>query len=268
MNILVTGSSGFISLHLIPKLEEQGHHLNKMDVKNDKWDDVRKYSQCRFATLGVDCVIHLAAQIDVQQSIERPVWYNQNNTDGTLNLLQACVENKVKRFIFASTAAADSPQSPYGASKLCGETWCDIFNKCYGLSTISLRFFNVYGQGTDKGVIPTWIKAIKNGEGPIIYGGNQVRDFIYVDDVVRAIICAIECEAIGVCEVGTGKGIAIFDLAQEILGVMESDLKIIPKERKEGEIEESIARHTAHTQAWIGFKSHYTLEQGLSEMIK
>lgn len=268
MNILVTGSEGFISSHLIPKLKELDHSVIDMDIKNSNIENVWLYQACLSKTEGIDCVVHLAAQIDVQQSIERPTWYNLNNVDGTLNMLVASKQNKVKRFIFASSAAADLPQSPYGLTKLCGEQWCDIFNRCYGLSTISLRFFNVYGKGTDKGVIPTWIKAIKNGERPVIYGGNQVRDFIYVEDVVRAIICAMDCEATGVCEVGTGQGTTIYNLACWISSILKLDGKLEMHKQLEGEIQESIARHTSHTQAWIGFKSHYTIEQGLREMLK
>lgn len=270
MNILVTGSSGFIASHLIPKLEGLGHDVITMDIKTI--GDVRSKEQCLDFTEDMDYVIHLAALTDVQESIRELRLSNFNyydtNLSGVVKMLNASVKNGVKRFIFASSAAAQNPQSPYGTTKLCGESWCEVFNQCYGLSTISLRFFNVYGIGTNRGVIPTWINQIRQGKRPVIYGGNQIRDFIYVKDVVEAIVCAINSPAVGMCEVGTGRGIAIFDLAQEILSAMKSDLKIIPEERKEGEVQESIARHMAHTLNWIGFKAQYTLKQGLGEMLK
>jgi UDP-glucose 4-epimerase len=276
MRILVSGDKGFIGSHLIPKLKELGHQVVGMDIKvisptGDNWlhsEDIRSYPDCLVHTRGVDCVVHLAAFIDVQESLRDKMTYCQNNIQGTVNLLEVARVNGVERFIFASSAAADLPQSPYGVTKLCGEQWCDIFQKCYGLSTVSLRFFNVYGKGTDKGVIPTWINAIKNGEKPVVYGGNQTRDFIYVDDVVDSIIKAMECDATGVCEVGTGRGVKIYDLAHDLVDIMGSKVRVQIENQREGEVEESHARHMAHTQAWLGFKPKYTLEQGIKEMLK
>jgi UDP-glucose 4-epimerase len=266
VNILVSGSSGFIASHLISKLKELGHKVIGMDIKGKSSLDICNIGDVIIAMRNVDVVVHLAAYTEVQDSIEFPMRYYDNNLTGLMNMLDIASSKKIKRFIFASSAAADNPQSPYGVSKLCGEHWCGIFQKCYGLSTVSLRFFNVYGKGTDKGVIPTWIKAIKNGERPVIYGGNQVRDFIYVKDVVDAIIYAMESQEVGTFEVGTGRGIAIFDLAQDILEVMGSDLKIIPDEKKSGEIEISMAG--MGELSGLGYKAKYTLKQGLKEMIK
>jgi UDP-glucose 4-epimerase len=266
MNILISGDCGFVGQHLVSKLTLK-HNLRGMDIKHSSWEDIRNYGDCLVNMEKQDVVIHLAAFTDVQQSITSTPLYSVNNIEGTLNLLNAAKNMGVKRFIFASSAAADNPQSPYGVTKLCGEHWCDVFQKCYGLSTVSLRFFNVYGKGTDKGVIPIWIDKIRKSERPIIYGGNQIRDFVYVDDVVRAIICAMECDATGTYEVGTGCGIAIFDLAFVLLEAMKSKLKIIPEEAKAGEIQESIATDTERTLDYLGFKAKYTLKQGLKEML-
>lgn len=265
MKILVTGSSGFVAKHLIPKLEKLGHFVYDMDLEYGY--DCKSYDDCLACIKDSEVVIHLAAFTDVQESITYPVEYFVNNLGGLVTMLGVADTKHVKRFIFASSAAADSPQSPYGVTKLCGESWCDIFKKCYGLSTISLRFFNVYGNGTDKGVIPLWIKAIKNGERPVIYGGNQVRDFVYVKDVVDAIVLAMKSNRVGTYEIGTGKGIAIFDLSFVLLEAMKSDLKIIPKEAKDGEIQKSIASIGSSGYVW-GWKPKYTLEAGLKEMLK
>jgi len=269
MKILVTGSNGFVGSHLIPKLEKQGHKITGMDIKDDFKQDIRNSERCLLDTINIDCVIHLAALADVQDSIMRPAIYNRTNVVGLLNLLRASDTNKVKRFIFASSAAADNPQSPYGVTKLCGEHWCDIFQKCYGLSTVSLRFFNIYGKGTDKGVIPIWIDAIKKGERPVIYGGNQTRDFVYVDDVVRAIICAMECDATGVYEVGTGIGTSMLDLCGTLFTIFDLEgYAVESKPSKDGEIRHSRAKRTEHTLDDLGFKAKYTLEQGLKEMLE
>jgi nucleoside-diphosphate-sugar epimerase len=276
MNILVSGSEGFIASHLIPKLKELGNTVVGMDIKNGKKYDVRDISNCQRMVKGKDIVIHLAALTDVQQSIDEPLEYELSDTTAVTNMLMVSIieqwkNDKNVRFIFASSAATDDPQSPYGVAKLCGEHWCDIFNKCYGLSTISLRFFNVYGKGADKGVISTWIKAIKNGERPIIYGGNQVRDFIYAKDVVDAIICAMDKQThdvSGVFEVGTGTGTSMDGLFFAITKCMNIGLQPVLEPQRNGEIQESIAKDTEHTLDYLGFKAQYTLKQGLQEMLK
>jgi UDP-N-acetylglucosamine 4-epimerase len=171
MNILVTGSKGFIASHLIPKLENLGHKVIGMDIKNDKEEDVRSYVNClEYVILDIDYVIHLASAIDVQDSIADPIYYADNNEMGLINMLDACIDKGIKSFVFASSAAAQNPESPYGATKLNGETWCNVFHKCYGLSTVSLRFFNVFGNGAVNGVIPKWMSMIKRGESPVING--------------------------------------------------------------------------------------------------
>jgi UDP-glucose 4-epimerase len=279
MRILVSGSEGFIASHLIPKLKELGHDVTGMDIKvisptSDNWlhsEDIRSYPDCLVHTRNIDCVVHLAAFIDVQESLRDKMTYCQNNIQGTVNLLEASRANGVKRFIFASSAAADSPQSPYGVTKLCGEYWCDIFNKCYGLSTISLRFFNVYGKGTDKGVIPTWIKAVKLGNGIKVNGGKQVRDFIYVSDIVDAIIHTINIEDVGVYEVGTGKGTQLWgDLVPTLERVMEKEFSWVVDKPPENETQISVAYTTEESMDYreTGWKPKYTLEQGLREMQK
>jgi nucleoside-diphosphate-sugar epimerase len=271
MRILVTGSNGFIGSHLVPKLKELGHDVVGMDIKNNlrgqsqnvsSWDDCLRYVE------GMDVVIHLAALIDVQDSIDEIDKYFENNLSGTFNILDASRHFGVKRFIFASSAAADSPQSPYGVTKLCGEIWCDIFNKCYGLSTISLRFFNVYGKGTDKGVIPTWIKKIKKGEMPELYGdGEQTRDFIYVKDVVGAITNAINSKACGVYDIGSGKSVTLMELCEKLLDITKSDLEIMPRKGLDGEVRHSEAGIVPAFKQ-LKWKPKYTLEEGLREMLK
>lgn len=285
MNILVTGSSGFIASYLIPLLKSDGHNVFGVDIKqimsnNDviKHDehgciesrimnDVRNRHDCYWFTGNIDCVVHLAARVDVQESVNAALPYYETNLTGTLNMLEAARINNVKRFVYISSAAADRPTSPYGATKLDSELWCNLYNECYGLSTISLRPYNVYGKGNGKGVIDTWANRIKEGRELVVYGGNQVRDFVYIKDVANAIMQAISSKSIGVCEVGTGRGVSILKLAMAMQDVSGIKVGINIKEPKDNEINVSYARHLEHTKKWIGWYPKYSLEQGLSEML-
>lgn len=268
MNILVSGSNGFIASYLIPELEALGHTVNGMDIKRNPFEDVRGYADCLARVGRNDVIVHLASKVDVQESIKNKLTYNDHNLKGTLNMLEASRGCGVKRFVYISSAAADNPTSPYGVTKLCGEIWCDLYNKCYGLSTISLRPFNVYGKGNGKGVIDIWVDNIKNGIKPIVYGGEQIRDFVYVKDVVGAIIKAIDSDSVGMCEVGTGVGTRIYELSHAVFNVMDVDFKVEMLEQKKNEIEESVARNLKNTKQMIGWKHEYSLEQGLEDMLK
>ena len=256
MKILVTGSAGFIASHLIPKLDLK-YDVIPMDIKGI--GDVRSQEQCHDFVNEIDVIIHLAALVDVQESIRIPKHYHDTNVGGTLNLLSAAEFFKVKRFIYISSAAADNPTSPYGIQKLTSEKYCDFYHKQYGLSVITLRLFNVYGSGNGKGVIDKWINAVRRNERPVIYGGRQVRDFIYVEDVVDSICSQIESTETGVKDSATGIGTDMLDLCNIILRIMKkTDLKPIVKPQQTGEIQESIGRPCACS---------YSLRDGLKRCI-
>jgi nucleoside-diphosphate-sugar epimerase len=177
--------------------------------------DIRDPEVCREAVRGVDYVLHQAAIPSVPRSIQDPVASNAVNVGGTLNLLVAARDARVKRFVFASSSSVygegealpkvesmpPAPLSPYGLQKLAGETYSALFDRLYGLPTVSLRYFNVFGprQNPDSeyaAVIPRFITAVKTGETPIVYGdGEQSRDFTFIADVVEANLLA--CEAGG-----------------------------------------------------------------------
>tara|TARA_R110002074_G_scaffold126028_1_gene263922 strand:+ start:213 stop:1148 length:936 start_codon:yes stop_codon:yes gene_type:complete len=230
MRCIVTGGAGFIGSHLVDKLVDGGHeviifddlstgkeeNINseakffKLDISdksifNEK--RIKDYSMGDIMT-GVDVIFHTAALARVQPSIDDPVGFNNVNVNGTLNLLKACVDYNVKRFIFSSSSSVygevekkdlptseDSklnPMSPYALQKLIGEQYCKLFSDIHNLETASLRYFNVYGNrmsldGAYKLVIPIFTEQILNGESMTIRGdGNQRRDFTYVNDVVDA----------------------------------------------------------------------------------
>jgi nucleoside-diphosphate-sugar epimerase len=166
---------------------------------------ITSLSDCQVACEGIDYVIHLAALKSVPESFDYPVTYNTVNIDGTLNILTATYQAKVKRLVFASSAAVygdqgDSivyegtlprPQSPYGLTKLTGEHYCRLFAESYGLPTVALRFFNVYGPRASGEMISLFTRAILKGEKLTIFGtGNATRDFIYIDDLVESVLKA------------------------------------------------------------------------------
>ncbi|MFQ5465985.1 MAG: NAD-dependent epimerase/dehydratase family protein, partial [Thermodesulfobacteriota bacterium] len=222
---LVTGGAGFIGSNLCEKLAAGGHGVRVLDdlstglVENLRGlegsvelvrGDIRDRATAREAVRGMDFVIHLAALGSVPRSVEDPETTHDVNATGTLVMLNAAREAGVRRFVYASSSSVygdtpvlpkietmdANPQSPYAVSKLAGEYYCRVFHRVYGLETVSLRYFNVYGrrQRPDSqyaAVIPLFVSAVLRGESPTINGdGEQTRDFTFVDDCNQANIKA------------------------------------------------------------------------------
>ena len=224
---LITGGAGFIGSHIVETLVRKKQFVrvldnfssgNKKNLKEiiDKIElikgDIKSLDTCIRATKGIDFVLHQAALRSVPKSMKNPKEYNEVNINGTLNMLEAALKNKVKSFVFASSSSVygdinnfperedflPQPISPYALTKLSGEHYCRIFSQHYGLPTVSLRYFNVFGprQSLDDEyavVIPKFINCILNAKSVPIYGtGRQSRDFTYVANVVEANILAIQ----------------------------------------------------------------------------
>jgi UDP-N-acetylglucosamine 4-epimerase len=230
---LVTGCAGFIGSNLIESLLQQGqrvvgldnfstgfqHNLEQVEaaVGPEKWShlrfirgDIRSLDTCREACEGVDYVLHEAALGSVPRSIDDPITSHESNVTGFLNMLVAARDARVKRFVYAASSAAygdhpglpkveetvGRPLSPYGAGKYMNELYADVFGRCYGLETVGLRYFNVFGprqdpDGAYAAVIPKWIAAMLRGETVYINGdGETARDFCFIDNVVQANILA------------------------------------------------------------------------------
>jgi len=221
IKFLVTGGAGFIGSNIVSELLQSGHSVRVLDnfssgkrenLRKFEKDieliegDIRSYHIVQQAVKGIEVVLHEAALPSVPRSIKDPITTNEVNVNGTLNILEASVSANVRRVVYASSSSVygDNPElpkheamlpnplSPYAVSKLAGEKYCSVFSMIYGLETISLRYFNVFGPNQDpssqySAVIPKFIKAIKNNEQPVIYGdGEQSRDFTYVSNVVEA----------------------------------------------------------------------------------
>ncbi|MEM2179051.1 MAG: NAD-dependent epimerase/dehydratase family protein, partial [Candidatus Methanomethylicaceae archaeon] len=220
---------------------------------------------------------------------KNPILVNEVNVVGSLNVLKIAIEENVDKFIYASSCAIYgeaenlpikeedklNPLSPYASSKISVEYYCKVFYKAYGLKTICLRYFNVYGPrqktGEYAGVIPIFIQRIKNNKPPIIYGdGKQTRDFVYVKDVVDASIKALEKEeAVGeIFNIGSGEAITINQLAETLLKILGKEkLKPIYKKERIGDIKNSYA-NIEKAKKILGYKPKYTLIDGLKEMLQ
>ena len=304
--ILVTGGAGFIGSHIVDRLLHEGVKVRVLDdlSTGDKANlaahknnnslqfiegDIRNYSQVMNAVKGVDAVIHEAALVSVTLSVENPLLSHEINLNGTVNLLKACLEANVKRFVFASSCAIygdtetmpiheglePNPLSPYAAHKLGAEKYAQKFHKVHGLETVSLRYFNVYGPrqkyGPYSGVISVIVNRLLENKPPTIYGdGKQTRDFVNVNDVVEANLLALSKKAaVGeVFNIGTGEAITINKLTKIIQKTAgKADLEPIHAEPRPGDIEHSYADITKAKRK-LRYKPQVKLEQGLREIVK
>src|SRR5258707_5904076 len=241
MRYLVTGGAGFIGSNTVDELVRRGHDVVVLDDLSSgktanlarvrtriKWiqDSVTNLDAVHEACRGVDCVIHLAAQTSVPRSVKDPIETNLINVDGTLNVLVASRDAKVKRVVFASScavygktsvlpireSAALAPISPYGLSKQIGEAYGRVFQELYGLEYVSLRYFNVFGPRQDpgsaySGVLSLFNAAVLAGTQPTVYGdGEQSRDFVYVQNVAQANLLAAEAKVAPGLAINIGTG--------------------------------------------------------------
>jgi nucleoside-diphosphate-sugar epimerase len=304
--ILVTGGAGFIGSHIVDRLLKEGFKVRVLDNlstgekknlaqhKNKKTfqfieGDIRNLELVKRAVRGVDAVIHEAALVSVTRSVENPLLSNEINVTGTLNLLKASADAHVKRFVLASSCAvygdtetlpnheklAPKPLSPYAVDKLATENYAKVFHNVYGLETVSLRYFNVYGprqkHGPYSGVITTFINCLLENKSPTIYGGGeQTRDFVNVKDAVEANMLALtKREAAGeVFNISTGEHITINKLTETLQKIMgKTFLKPVHAEPRPGDIKHSYGDITKARRN-LGYKPKVQLEKGLSELVK
>ncbi len=299
---MITGGAGFIGSHLAEELADQGHHVIILDDlstgKLENIEDLLGKSNAEFIQgsvtdlpllqklfQGADYVFHQAALTTIPGSIEDPLTTNEVNIGGTLKVLLAAGNNNVKKVIYASSSSVygntlatpqkedmlPNPLSPYALTKLSGEYYCHIFCRLYGLSTVCLRYFNVYGSRQNAHsqyatVIPAFIDRIYQDLPPIIFGdGNQSRDFVFVKDVVRANILAAQGNVEGTYNIGSGKNITINELARVVLQLMRKDLPPVHKEPRPGEPVHSRADITRAKS--FGYEPEWSLEDGLNETV-
>jgi len=299
--VLVTGGFGFIGSHTVDALLSKGYDVGVMDnlstgrSSNLKAKvethigDILDYDSVEKVVRGYDAVIHEAALVSVARSVEDPMTSSMVNIEGTLRLLRASVRAKVKRFVNASSSAVygesqvlpkaetmnTEPMSPYAVSKLAAENYCTAFARVHGLRTVSLRYFNVYGPrqryGQYSGVIPAFVRQVAKNEPPTIYGdGEQSRDFVYVEDVVRANVLALEHEIQGgeVFNIATGLPVTINRLASLIVEFEgKKGLEPVHLPPRAGDIRHSYA-DTKRAEKSLGYSPVFSIEEGLSRVIE
>ena len=278
--VLVTGGAGFIGSNLTETLLKQGHLVRVLDNfstgkrENLVFDkafpsleiiegDIRDLSICQKAMNDVEFVFHQAALPSVQRSVEDPLTSHSANVEGTLNVLLAARDAGVKRFVYASSCAIygddpiipkreempPNPLSPYALQKYIGEQYCKLFFRLYGLETISLRYFNIFGPKQDptsiySAVIPKFINAILEGCPPIVFGdGEQSRDFTYIDNVVQANLLAISTDHLNgeAINIACGERISLNQLVDFLTDMIGSKVSPIYQEPRKGDIRHSLA---------------------------
>jgi nucleoside-diphosphate-sugar epimerase len=306
--MLITGGAGFIGSHLVDRLLREGfevyvidnlntgrlenitHHQNKKNFHFVK-GDIRDRQIVKQTMSDVDVVFHEAALTSVPLSVQDPILTNDVNVSGTLALLKLSSDLDVKRFIYASSAAVygdnasekkredmtPTPTSPYGVSKLAAENYIKLFNTVYGLETVSLRYFNVYGPRqrfdihcTYGGAITLFINRLLNDMPPLIYGdGEQTRDFIYIEDVVEANMLALNARnAVGeVFNVATGMNASIKTVANTLKKIMNREhIENVYTDARQGDIRHSTAE-IDKAKKLLGFHPKIRLEEGLAKLV-
>lgn len=216
MRVLVTGSAGFIGSHLVKALSRK-HSVVGFDISDSPSQDVRSLAAVKEAAKGADAIVHLAALTLDSESVKIPGEYLETNVIGTFNVLEAAHKLGVRIVLNASSAAVEG-SSPYGTSKMCGELLCGSYANTYGMLVASLRFFNVYGTGNDKGVIRAFVERVRAGEPVTVHDdGEYVRDYVNVRDVVSAIENYLDGKFVpGTYEVGTAAGTTVNDLVKVV----------------------------------------------------
>ena len=300
MKVVVTGGAGFIGSNLAEELASRGKEVVILDdLSTGKIENIRgllRKENVKFVNgsvtdmellkevfKGAEVVYHLAAIPSVPRSIKEPVRANEVNVNGTLNVIVAARDCGARKVAYASSSSVygdapslpkredmnPNPLSPYAVTKLAGEYYCQVFQEVYGLETVSLRYFNVYGPRQDPfseyaAVIPRFIQRALKGMPPIIYGdGEQTRDFTFVKDAVRGTIILAESKATGVFNIGRGEQISINRLAKLVLEVTGLALNPIHEKPRRGDVRHSLA-DISRARSY-GYDPKYSVEEGLKE---
>jgi len=303
MKYVVTGGAGFIGSHIVEELVKLRHEVLIIDnLFSGKMENIQPFLNHKNVTFvqgsvtdlpllktvfeGAGGIFHEGAIASVPRSIANPLATNEANVTGTLNVLVAARDCGVRKVLFASSSSVygntptlpkredmtPCPLSPYAVSKLSGEHYLKVFSEVFGIGTLSLRYFNVFGPRQDPkseyaAVIPRFITTILRHESPNIYGdGGQTRDFTYVKDVVQANIRAMESEAQGVFNVAYCRRIDLVELASLIMEISGITVPLLYEPPRTGDVRDSLA-DISRAQEAFGYAPDYTVRSGLEETV-
>jgi nucleoside-diphosphate-sugar epimerase len=305
-HVLVTGGAGFIGSNLTEALLKMGHQVWVLDNlstgkrENLVFDeaypflemiegDICDLTTCQKAMGGIEYVFHQAALPSVQRSVEDPLTSHTVNTGGTLNLLIAARDAGVRRVIYAASSSAygdtptlpkkeemvPNPLSPYALQKFIGEEYCRLFFQLYGLETISLRYFNIFGPKQDpnsiySAVIPKFIDALVSGHSPVIFGdGEQSRDFTYIDNVVHANLLAMNAERTQgeVVNVACGRRVSLNQLVKILQDIIGSNVSSHYEEPRKGDVIHSLA-DIKRVKTVLNYNPRVGIEEGLRRTVE
>jgi nucleoside-diphosphate-sugar epimerase len=301
---LVTGGAGFIGSHIASRLIEDGHEVRVLDnfstgsrsnlaAFDGSFDliegDMQSYERAHNAVQGCEVVFHQAALPSVPRSIQDPLTSNAANVIGTLNLLLASRDSGVRRVVFASSSSiygadptlpknedrAPMPISPYAVAKLASEGYCRSFSQVYGLETVALRYFNVFGPRQDPlsqyaAVIPRFITALLEDEAPVVFGdGEQSRDFTYIDNVIDANLRAADAADVSgqTFNIACGERISLNQLLEEIRGIVGTDVKASYLESRQGDVKHSLA-DISKAREQLGYEPLIDFNEGLLRTVE
>ena len=298
--IVVTGGAGFIGYHTVKRLIKEGldvsvidnlhsaialEELKKYEIKLNVVD-IRDLDKLKTLMKDTEAVLHLAALIDVEESLRNPYLYHQVNVCGTVNILEIARTYDIDKIILASSAAVYGepskipisensplrPISPYGLSKVIAERYCKMYHELYGLNVLILRYFNVYGEYQSSeyaGVITKFIERILERKPPVIYGdGRQTRDFVYVNDVVSANLLALKSTIdFGIFNIGTGRAISINELASMLIEMVGLKLKPVYLPPRPGDIPHSVA-DISYAREVLKYHPRTSLRDGLRRVLE
>ncbi|MBN1509066.1 MAG: SDR family oxidoreductase [Sedimentisphaerales bacterium] len=300
---LVTGGAGFIGSNICKRLVADGYFVrvvdnlltgkrSNLDAVSDKIDfieaDMGDEEVARSVVKDIDVVLHEGALPSVPRSVDDPAAAHRHCVDATFTLLLAARDARVKRFVYAASSSAygdtptlpkvemmpTSPLSPYAVGKLVGEYYCAVFSRVFGLETISLRYFNVFGPQQDPtsqyaAAIPAFVTAILKDQPPTVYGdGEQSRDFTYIDNVVEASLCAARAERTNgeVVNVACGERVTVNEIIAMINEILGKNVKPIYAPQRPGDVKHSLADITA-ARKLIGFEPVVLFREGLERAI-
>jgi len=304
MKILVTGGAGFIGSHIVEELVRRGDTVRVLDNFStgkreniapfaDRIEliegDLRDFETVRKAVEGMDYILHQGALPSVPRSIADPITTNEVNVGGTLNVLVAARDSNVKRVVYASSSSiygeakgrikkeslSPNPLSPYALSKLTGESYCRIFYSIYGLETVILRYFNVFGPRQDpfsqySAAIPKFITLMLEGKQPTIFGdGRQSRDFTYVQNVVQANLSAMVApDAAGkVCNIACSRSIELNKLVKLLNEILGTNISPVYTSPRPGDIRHSLA-DISNAKKFLGYYPKTNFEEGLKKTVE